>query len=427
MDIISLLSLVFVIALGVYTKKNIGIMALAMSIILALMSGISSDDVIAGFPTSLFLNLFGMFFFFAIAQSNGSLELFSKKIFSVLGNRYALIFPLMVFILSALITLVDPGGLIAYVVLPAITMSIGYQMGYNTILIGVLTIFGANATLMTPVGVFGSTTNLIVNDADFPNYEMQILLNGAILFTIAGVLSYIGFRGWKRSENGSGRQLLNEDMNEVELSNFTGHQRLTLIMLGFMVLAIMFLGTHAGLTALVFSVILLLAKSAQEKEAFKGVPWDVIFLCIGIGNLLSVIEMLGGLTLLSDLMSSISTELTLLPILGFTSSIMSFFALAIAGPIPTLISTIETLNAVNGDNFRDIELISTIVNGGFTAAISPLSLGGAMVLAAYGTLFKPNAKERTRVFNILFLMAIVISLIAGIIGITGIYTLTEDI
>src|SRR5699024_9830857 len=139
-------------------------------------------------------------------------------------------------------------------------------------------------------------------------------------------------------------------------------QKLTLIMLGCMILAIMFLGTHAGLTALVFSVVLILTKSVQEKEAFIGVPWDVIFLCIGIGNLLSVIETLGGLTLLSDLMSSISTEVTILPVLGFTSSIMSFFALAIDGPIPTLISTIETLDVMKSSDFLDIELISTIVN-----------------------------------------------------------------
>ena len=111
-------------------------------------------------------------------------------------------YPLIVFIVSALITVVDPGGLTGYVVLPAITMSVGYQMGFNPIMIGVLTIFGADAMLMTPVGVFGNTANLIVNDAGFPNYATQILLNGVIMFSIAGILVYIGFRGWEEKPTG---------------------------------------------------------------------------------------------------------------------------------------------------------------------------------------------------------------------------------
>jgi hypothetical protein len=123
------------------------------------------------------------------------------------------------------------------------------------------------------------------------------------------------------------------------------------------------------------------------------------------------------------MLGSISTEWTLAPLLGITSSVMSFFSLAIAGPIPTLIPTIETLNASIGNTFLDIELISTVINGGFTAAISPLSMGGAMVLAAYGTLFKPSAKERTQVFNKLFLVAIVMSIIAGILANTGLYSI----
>jgi len=426
MAVISLLSLIFVIALGVYAKKNIGIISLAVAIVLGMIGGLSSNDVISGFPTSLFLNLFGMFFFFAIAQNNGSLELLSKKLF-VSFDRYAVVYPFIVFLVSALITIVDPGGLTGYVVLPAITMSVGYQMGYNPIMIGILTIFGANATLMTPVGVFGNTTNLIVNDAGFPNYATQILLNGVIMFSIAGILVYIGFRGWKRNYKTNGKLSLEGNAGPTDLPAFNAQQKLTLLMLILMILAIMFLNTHAGLTALVFSIILLLAKAASEKDAFLGVPWETIFLCIGIGNLLSVINTMGGLTLLSSMLSSISTEWTLAPLLGITSSIMSFFSLAIAGPIPTLISSIQVLNESNGNPFMDIELISTVVSGGFTAAISPLSLGGAMVLAAYGTLFKPSVEERTKVFNKLFLVAILISVIAGLLANTGIYRITSGL
>ncbi|WP_158220206.1 hypothetical protein [Tissierella sp. P1] len=81
MAVISLLALVAAIALGVAFGKNIGIISLATAMILGFAGGVSSNDIIAGFSTNLFLNMTGMFFFFSIAQANGALELLSKKVF----------------------------------------------------------------------------------------------------------------------------------------------------------------------------------------------------------------------------------------------------------------------------------------------------------------------------------------------------------
>ena len=49
MAVISLLSLIIVIAVGVYTKKNIGIISLAVAIVLGIIGGMSSKDVISWF------------------------------------------------------------------------------------------------------------------------------------------------------------------------------------------------------------------------------------------------------------------------------------------------------------------------------------------------------------------------------------------
>lgn len=332
----------------------------------------------------------------------------------------------MVFLLSAIVCSFDPGGLTGYVVIPAIAMSIGYPMGYNPVLIGIITIFGTQATIITPFGVFGNIANNILTEYNYENLQSLIIANMTMMFFIGALLVYTVFKGWKLNENQSIDEMVEGDILGND-NKFNRNQMLTLVALVIMIAIIMLLKTHAGLTALFFSAVLLSFKVADEEAVFKGVPWATIILIVGMSTLLSVIELLGGMTLLANFLSSISNRWTAAPLIGMTSSIMSFFSLAMAGPVPTLMPTIESLNASIGNIFEPIELLSTIFVNGFTAAISPLSLGGAMVLAAYVTLFKPSVEERQKVFGLLFAVAIVFSIFAALLSNTGIYRILEGI
>lgn len=420
MDVVALLSLVMVIVMGVLSNKNVGILAFGMAFLLGLVGKLPTGDIIAGFPTSLFFNLFGMFFLFSIAKANGALDLFAKKTF-VKMTSLKKIYPFLTFLVSALITLVDPGGLTGYVVLPVVAMGIGYQMGYEPIFIGIITIFGAVSTLMTPVGVYGQIANSLIETNGFPESSIAILVNGIVIFTICGLVVFLLLKGWRTNSNQELLSLGDVNQQNQVLPEFNKSQKLTLLILVLMVLSIMVLKTHAGLTGCFFSAILLLLKAADEKETFKGVPWATIFMIVGISTLLAVIDTLGGTTLLANGLTAVSNRWTAAPLLSFTSSIMSFFSLAMAGPVPTLMKTLEQVNASIGNPFEIQELISAIISGGFTASISPFSLGGAMIMASYDTLFQVDGKTRTKVFNKLFIVAIVISFIVALLSNTGIY------
>lgn len=424
MALVSLLSLLVVIILGGAFNVNIGIVSLGFAMILGFAGGMPTNDIIAGFPTGLFLNLAGMFFFFSIVQVNGSLALLSKKVFLKLSSVKRL-YPIMVFIVSGIVSFVDPGGLTGYVVLPSIAMSIGYPMGYHPVMIGILTIFGTQATIMTPFGVFGNIGINVLRDNGYDGYLPMVLINMALIFIIGSILIYLVYRGWKLNQSQKIEDLLADDAFEDE-ENFNRAQKLTILALALMIVFIMVLQTHAGLTAFAFSFILLLFKAADEEAVFRGVPWATIFLIVGLSTLLSVIQGFGGMVLLADFLASISGRWTAAPLIGLTSSFMSFFSLAMAGPVPTLVPTIDTLNSSIGSPFMPIELISTIFNNGFTAAISPMSLGGAMVLASYVTLFKPLPEERQKIFGKLFAVAIGFSIVGALISNTGLYRIVAN-
>lgn len=139
-------------------------------------------------------------FFFSIVQVNGSLALLSKKVFLKFSN-FKLFYPIIVFVVSAWITFIDPGGLTGYVVIPAIAMSIGYQMGFNPLLIGVIAIFSIQATIMTLFGVFGNIADTVLTENNYNGYQPLIIMNMSIIFIIVAILLFIVYKGCKLNEN----------------------------------------------------------------------------------------------------------------------------------------------------------------------------------------------------------------------------------
>ena len=73
--VLSLLCLVIVVALGYIKDLNVGVLAIIASFVLVLVGGLDMDLVLDGFPSSLFLNLLGTMYLFALLQENGTLSL----------------------------------------------------------------------------------------------------------------------------------------------------------------------------------------------------------------------------------------------------------------------------------------------------------------------------------------------------------------
>ena len=48
-------------------------------------AGIADTTIMGFFPTTLFVRVFGIMFFFAIAQANGAIELLAKKMIAKFG------------------------------------------------------------------------------------------------------------------------------------------------------------------------------------------------------------------------------------------------------------------------------------------------------------------------------------------------------
>src|SRR3990170_1363769 len=97
---VSLGALVVAILVSCFTELNVGILALALAWIVGVyIGGMPLNDVIAGFPVSLFLTLSGVTLLFAQAQQNRTLDRIAHRAVRVCRGNAGLI-PIMFFVLG---------------------------------------------------------------------------------------------------------------------------------------------------------------------------------------------------------------------------------------------------------------------------------------------------------------------------------------
>ena len=81
LGLLSLILLLAAIILGFTRNANVGILCIGFAMVLTLIfpGSVKAKDVLAGFSTSLFIQMAGVMYLFAIINANGTLELMAKK------------------------------------------------------------------------------------------------------------------------------------------------------------------------------------------------------------------------------------------------------------------------------------------------------------------------------------------------------------
>ena len=112
-ELISILVLGLIFVIATLLPVNIGVLAFAGAFLVGtLVADQSTDDIIAGFPSDLFLTLVGITYLFALAQNNGTVDwLVELAVRAVRGRIGAM--PWIMFALAAMLTAVgavSPGA-----------------------------------------------------------------------------------------------------------------------------------------------------------------------------------------------------------------------------------------------------------------------------------------------------------------------------
>lgn len=413
MPIISLVVLAVVVAIGFIKKVNLGFLSLGVAFILATVGGLGAKAVTSGFSSSMFVTLVGVTFLFGMASQNGTLDLFSKKVVALVGKHTVLI-PILMFVLSAFISAIGPGHIAAGILMTTFAMYLAFEMKINPMVTALFAKLGANAGCASPLSLTGLLAKELSEPMGYSGFEAHLFFSTLLSGFVFTLIVYIGSKSYKvKADN---------PLKWADIPKFNRDQKLTMAAIVIMVICCIGFKFDTGLFAFIMASILILLGAADEKAAIKGIPWGTLVFICGVGALVSVIDKLGGIDLVSNFLNGFMGEKTAVPIMAATSGILSWVSSTTGVVMPALYPIADQVAQQFG-SVNYVELIAAITATSFAAAISPLPTGGAIIMSSYSASKETTNEEMNSMFKNLFLLSVANVVVNVIMAALGVFSL----
>ena len=409
--LVSLIVLVAVILIGFFRKINVGLVAVLAVTIFGMFIGQSDSQTIGGFSASLFIMLLGVSFLCAVAISNGSLELLSKK-FLKLSGGHAIVAPILIYLIGAGIAAIGPGCVPALGIVAALSLPLGKSTGYNSVMLALIGEIGSFAGRFSPITPESVLIRSLAEPQGISGYQVPLIIYAVVTTIVLSIVVFFVFKSHK---------VQTKHMEAEELPKFTVHQILTLLGFVVVIIACAFFKRNVGLISFAVGILLILIKAADEKAVFKTISWSTLLMVTGFGMLMEAVIAVGGVTLLSDSLASIMTPRTAIAIQGLTAGLMSWFSSAIGVVWPTLVPTVGDIAMKVGVSASG--LISIMALTAAFAGLSPASTGGGLIMAANATDPEFTKEKENKLFVQLFGISALMLGIIVVAALLGLYSI----
>ena len=400
-ELISLLVLVLIFVIGTTMPVNMGVLGIVAAFIVGTAMGVSEDDIFLGFPGDLFIILVGVTYLFGIASANGTVNWLVHASVRAVGGRVALI-PWVFFLVTAVLT--ASGAVVPGAVAIVVPIALGFALTYgiNPVLMGLMVINGATAGGFSPISVFGSIVNGVVERESLAENAMLLFVSSFVFNFVLSVIVFFLFGGRKllsrRLETGeSDRRFERRKEEEAaatgrrpmaggsaatadagEMPDLDRDKILTLIGIGTLIVVALAFDVDVGFVALTIAVVLGLFMGEAVKEAVGRVAWPTVLLICGIVTYVSLLETLGSIDWLGEQVAAIGAPLFAALLICYVGGAVSAFASTtgiLAALIPLAVPLIEA-GAVGA-----VALIIALSISSSVVDSSPFSTSGALTVA----------------------------------------------
>lgn len=418
-ELIPILALVVMFIAATVWPVNMGALGFVAAFFVGTLAvGMSTDDIIGGFPSELFLTLVGVTYLFAIAQNNGTVDLMVRGAVRLVRGRVALI-PWVMFGITGVLTAVGALGPAAVAIIAPIALGFAARYKINALLMGMMVIHGAQAGGFSPISVYGVTVNTITADAGLVDSPLALFL-GSLLFNAAiGVLLFVFLGGRSligrhvddqhpevphadgsgspgRGSNGStdGAPLAPEGggatatksrvptaavvETKPDTPTVTFEQIATLVGLAALALFSLVLDLDVGFISMTVAVVLALLSPKAQKGAISQISWSTVLLIGGVLTFIGVLQEAGTVDYVGNAVAGLGMPLLVALLLCYIGAIVSAFASSTAILGATIPLAVPFLLA------GDVGAVGVIVALAISSTIvdvSPFSTNGALVLA----------------------------------------------
>ncbi|TCZ57192.1 SLC13 family permease [Roseicella aquatilis] len=420
----SILGLVAMFIVATALPINMGALGLAMAFVIGgLVLGMSSAQIIAGFPGDLFVTLVGITYLFAIAQKNGTIDWLVHQAVRAVRGRIAAI-PWIMFGVAAALTAVGAVSPAACAILAPVALQFARQYGISPLMMGLLVIHGAQGGGFSPISIYGGITNQIVARSGLPVSETSLFLAslGYNLLCALGVFLVFGGRsllGRRAAANGvtgdehgpTGLPWSGHGTDADETIAAPAHpaaarldlqQMATLIGLAALAVGALAFSLNVGLVAVTVAVVLTLLAPNEQKGAVDKIGWSTILLVGGVITYVGVLQKSGAIDSVGQGVSGMGAPLLAALLLCYIGGVVSAFASSVGvlgAIIPLAVPFLLQGQIGVAGMIAALAISSTVVD------VSPFSTNGALVVANAQPEERESVYRRFLVYSILVVLA----------------------
>ncbi|MDG9711804.1 SLC13 family permease [Streptomyces sp. DH10] len=414
-ELISILVLVVVFVIATTRSVNMGALAFAAAFgVGGLVADLDADGIFAGFPGDLFVVLVGVTYLFAIARANGTTDWLVHAAVRLVRGRVALI-PWVMFALTGTLTAIGAVSPAAVAIVAPIALSFAARYGISPLLMGAMVVHGAQAGGFSPISIYGSIVNGIVERENLPGNEVVLFLSSlAANLVIAGVVFVVcgGLKLWAQGavdERDGGGSPAPAAGNRAagaapvpqkaaprtaeprtdptsatgtpspETTTLTPARTATLTSLLALVLAVLVFDLDAGLTAITLAVVLSTLWPDDSRKAVGEIAWPTVLLICGVLTYVGVLDEMGTITWAGEGVGNIGVPLLAAVLLCYIGALVSAFASSVGimgALIPLAVPFLER------GEIGAIGMVAALAVSATVVDVSPFSTNGALVLAA---------------------------------------------
>jgi di/tricarboxylate transporter len=418
-ELIPILALAVMFIAATVWPVNMGALGFVAAFVVGtVFVGMSTDDIIGGFPSELFLTLVGVTYLFAIAQNNGTVDLMVRGAVRLVRGRVALI-PWVMFGITGVLTAVGALGPAAVAIIAPIALGFASRYKINALLMGMMVIHGAQAGGFSPISVYGVTVNSITAKAGLVDSPLALFLGsllfnaaiGVLLFVFLGGRSLIGRHvddhhpevpdadgsgspgsgpngstdGARLAPEGGGATATKSRLSTAAVAetkpaapSVTFEQIATLVGLAALALFSLVLDLDVGFISMTIAVVLALLSPKAQKGAISQISWSTVLLIGGVLTFVGVLQEAGTVEYVGNAVAGLGMPLLVALLLCYIGAIVSAFASSTAILGATIPLAVPFLLA------GDVGAVGVIVALAISSTIvdvSPFSTNGALVLA----------------------------------------------
>jgi di/tricarboxylate transporter len=375
--LISVCALALAVIVSCVSTLNVGVLAVALAWIVGVyLGGIPVNTVMAGFPSQLFLTLTGVTLLFSLAQINGTLLRLTHHAVRICRGNRGLI-PIMFFFLAAALASMGPGNIATAALVAPLAMATASRAGIPLFLMAIMVANGANAGSLSPFAPTGIIVNGLMARNGRPGLEWRTYFYSMLALVGVDFVGYFLFGGLRLFGKGRAGAIGVADDSDGRIEP---RHWITLAVIAALILSVLVAKVNVGMGAFLGSVILVLARCADDGEAIKRMPWRVIVMVCGVTVLISLVERTQGLDLLVSLVAKISTARTVTPIVAFLTGIVSVYSSTSGVVLPAFLPMVPGLVA-QLPGASAIGIATSMNIGSHLVDVSPLSTIGALCLA----------------------------------------------